>query len=120
MPVLPGSLDLLPVSFLHQQRCFHHASREAAARCLECQRFFCRECITEHDDRVICTACLARVTTAAHPGRRRWTAFARFVPAVLGIFLAWLCFHAVALVLMKIPSDFHAGTIWKASRWEPK
>ena len=43
---------------LAHQRCFNHALREAAARCPGCGNFFCRECVTEHDDRVLCAACL--------------------------------------------------------------
>ena len=43
------------------QRCFNHAAREAVARCPACGHYFCRECITEHDDRVICAACLRKL-----------------------------------------------------------
>jgi hypothetical protein len=46
------------------QRCFNHGMREAAARCPECGRFYCRECITEHDDRVLCSACLKKLARA--------------------------------------------------------
>ena len=53
------------------------STREAVARCPECTQFFCRECITEHDDRVLCSACLkklARVPLTRRPG------FATFLP----------------------------------------
>lgn len=59
---------------LIHQRCFNHATREAVARCPECSQFFCRECITEHDDRVICSACLkklARVPLLKRPALAR-------------------------------------------------
>ena len=56
------------------QRCFNHAGREAVARCPECGQFFCRECITEHEDRVLCSACLKKLTR--RPLARRF-AFAR-------------------------------------------
>ncbi|MFN7139481.1 MAG: rhomboid family protein, partial [Limisphaerales bacterium] len=46
---------------LTQQHCLNHFTREAAARCPECKQFFCRECITEHDDRVICAGCLRKL-----------------------------------------------------------
>jgi hypothetical protein len=39
-----------------QQRCLNHMLREAVARCPECSRFFCRECITEHEDKVLCAS----------------------------------------------------------------
>jgi len=45
---------------LTHQRCHHHQFREAAARCPECGRYFCRECITEHADRVLCASCLGK------------------------------------------------------------
>ena len=38
---------------LLDQRCLNHSLREAAVQCPSCKRFFCRECITEHDDRVL-------------------------------------------------------------------
>jgi hypothetical protein len=57
---------------LARQRCLHHSSREAIARCLDCRQFFCRECITEHDERLVCASCLKKVAqAAAKPARRR-------------------------------------------------
>ena len=50
------------------QRCLHHGEREAIARCPECGSFFCRECITEHDERVLCASCLAKITRPAIAG----------------------------------------------------
>ncbi|MFP4054916.1 MAG: rhomboid family protein [Phycisphaerae bacterium] len=50
-----------------QTRCHNHPQREAAARCPECGRFFCRECVTEHEGRVICSACLRAITEPAEP-----------------------------------------------------
>ena len=43
---------------LLHQRCFNHMLREAVACCPECRRYFCRECVTEHEDKVLCAACL--------------------------------------------------------------
>jgi hypothetical protein len=74
------------------QRCWNHESREAVCRCPECGRSFCRECVTEHDARLLCASCLlagARKLPARKPGVRR------MVPAVMlvaGIVLAWLVF----------------------------
>ena len=48
-------------SALTHQRCFHHSHREAVARCPECRQFYCRECVTEHDYRVICATCLKKI-----------------------------------------------------------
>lgn len=42
---------------LHQ-RCWNHEAREAVCRCPECGRSYCRECVTEHDGRLLCALCL--------------------------------------------------------------
>jgi len=46
---------------LHHQVCLNHHAREAVAKCPDCGHFYCRECIAEHDDRVICAACLRKM-----------------------------------------------------------
>ena len=43
---------------LASARCFKHLSREAVARCPECSKFYCRECVTEHEGRMMCRSCL--------------------------------------------------------------
>jgi hypothetical protein len=74
------------------QRCWTHEAREAVCRCPECGRSFCRECVTEHDGRLLCAACLktlAQVPTSRRGGLRR------LIPAAMalaGILLAWLVF----------------------------
>ena len=99
---------------LAAQRCFNHAQREAAARCPECGRFFCRECITEHDDRVLCSICLAKI---ARPPLFRRPAFGRLVKAgqfLAGFIVAWFFFYLCAELLLSIPASFHEGTLWKS------
>jgi hypothetical protein len=100
------------MSSLAQQRCFNHAQREAVARCPECGHCYCRECITEHDDRVICAACLAKIARGPLAGRR---AFAWVAPAgacVLGLFIVWFFVYLIGEALLAIPSAFHEGTLW--------
>jgi hypothetical protein len=95
-----------------QGRCFVHPERDAAARCPQCARFFCRECVTEHDDRVICAACLAHVVGKRAP--RRGTAVLLAASAfAMGFLVLWLSFYACGLVLLRIPSDFHKGTLFQ-------
>jgi len=104
---------------LIHQRCFNHATREAVARCPECSQFFCRECITEHDDRVICAACLkklARVPLLKRP------AFARVLQlgqCLLGVFAAWFFFYLIGSALAGLPTSFHEGTLWQVD-WMDK
>jgi uncharacterized paraquat-inducible protein A len=98
---------------LTAQRCLHHPIREAVARCPECGHFFCRECITEHDDRVICSACLKKLTTKVEKSRRSFAPLVRVTAAAFGIILAWLFFFMVGRLLVNIPSAFHEGTVWE-------
>src|SRR3954447_12120145 len=101
------------MSALIFERCLHHAGREAVARCPECGRFFCRECIVEHEDRVICAGCLARIAIAPAPRRMRLSAMGPFAGAISGLFVAWLVFYIIGRLLLAIPEDFHASKIWK-------
>jgi hypothetical protein len=101
---------------LIDKRCFHHRGREAAAHCLECGRFFCRECVTEHDDRFVCALCLRRL--AAGQGRRRSFGHGlRLTVAVAaGLLAGWLFFFIVGKVLLLIPTEYHEGTFWRSDR----
>lgn len=100
------------MSSLTHQRCFNHIAREAVARCPGCIRYFCRECITEHDDRVLCAACLAKVSTTDFTRRRALRRITPLIQVGLGFLIAWFFFFALAETLQRIPDDFHEGNIW--------
>ncbi len=90
-----------------QERCSNHASREAVARCPECGRYFCRECISEHEGRVICAHCLKRVSDK--PVRqRRWAGLVRVTLVLMGGLVLWSSFYFLGKALLTIPSSFHA------------
>lgn len=97
---------------LVHQRCFNHAAREAVARCPECRQHFCRECITEHDDRVICAACLKKLARVPLRQRPAFAGLLRAGHCVVGLVVAWFFFHLVAETLLKLPTDFHERTLW--------
>lgn len=99
---------------LTAQRCFHHPQREAVARCLECQRFFCRECVTEHDARMICALCLARLADAASAGRAARQGVADLVKVGFAFLALWLVFYVLGQGLLRLPSAFHEGHLWEA------
>ena len=81
------------MSELAARRCFHHAGREAAARCTECGRFFCRECAVEHEDRILCAPCLRKLIRV-EPRRRTILALGlRLLECALGILAAWFFFY---------------------------
>ncbi len=103
---------------LAYQRCFNHALREAAARCPTCGRFFCRECITEHEGRVLCALCLKATKERPFVARMAW--ITRALQLIAGVLLAWLFFFWFGLALLSIDSSFHNGSIWKTNWLEPK
>lgn len=101
-----------------QHFCHHHPAREAAARCPACRNFFCRECVTEHDDVVICTTCL-RLQTGSRAARKWSLAFIpRLAAAAAGLLVAFFFFYALGRVLVVTPSAFHEGTVWKVGIWD--
>src|SRR5215831_9364867 len=97
---------------LTHQRCFNHHQREAAARCPSCSRFFCRECISEHDDRVLCAACLRKLQSKRFIDSRKLAGALLVGKAMLAVMVAWFFFYLLGEVLLQIPSKFHEGTIW--------
>lgn len=100
---------------LAHQRCFNHALREAVARCPECSRYFCRECITEHEDRAICAACLRKLARVPLLKRRGWSGALRFGQCLLGLLAGWFFFYLIGELLLAMPNSFHEGTLWQAT-----
>ena len=98
---------------LRQQRCILHPNREAVARCPGCGRYFCRECVTEHDGRVLCAACISRLVEAEErPGRASvlMPLMRRMGKAMMlgGCLLLLVCFYLlVAMLLNAVPHRFH-------------
>lgn len=97
---------------LQAVRCLQHPYREAAARCPSCGRFFCRECVTEQEGRVLCAACLA--ASSATDGRRRGflPGLAATTASLAGMLLLWGIFYYLGKALLRIPAAFHEGTFW--------
>src|SRR5947207_406205 len=98
---------------LSAQRCRNHPAREAVARCPGCSRFFCRECISEHEGRVLCASCLAAVARKNVAPRRRLARLGRVMLTGAGIVTAWIFFDLLGHILLRIPASFHEGTIWE-------
>ena len=85
-----------------EQRCWNHELREAVCRCPQCGRSFCRECVTEHQLRLLCAACLrqaAQTVDAPHGFFRR---LAPTAMTLAGILLAWAIFFGAAQSLITI------------------
>jgi hypothetical protein len=98
---------------LAQQQCLNHSAREAVARCPECRHFYCRECIAEHDDRMICAACLRKLTATQARQWRPWRLLGDAAWGVGGLLTAMLFFYFVGRILLLIPTPFHDGTLWQ-------
>jgi hypothetical protein len=102
------------MSSLAQEHCLNHAAREAVAQCPECRHFFCRECVVEHDDRVLCGACLRKLSAPRRTVWRPWQPLANAGLAVAGLLTALLFFYWVGQWLLMIPTSFHDGTLWQS------
>ena len=102
---------------LSQQRCFNHQQREAAARCLECGRFFCRECITEHEDRLLCSNCLRETATSTKTKLAFLFGPIRFFQFFCGLVILWFVFYYLGDLLLELPSSFHEGKLWMSQWW---
>lgn len=85
-----------------EQRCWNHESREAVCRCPLCGRSFCRECVTEHESRLLCAGCLKAAAQIAGPPRSRIRRAAPVWMTVAGVILAWATFFAAAESLVTI------------------
>ena len=105
-----------PPSQLSKLRCARHPEREAAARCASCGLVFCRECVSEHNGRFLCAACLAKIVAAENASaarRPRAAIFKRALAIAAGAAWLWLCLYLTGLLIEKIPQSFHEGTIWR-------
>lgn len=95
------------------QRCFNHEHREAAALCPECSRFFCRECVTEHNGRVLCSQCIANQSKTRTLRSNFVSRTAHAALVLLGILTAWYIFFYTGQTLLGLPDTFHDGTFWQ-------
>jgi hypothetical protein len=85
------------------QRCLIHENREAIARCPSCRQFFCRECVTEHEQKFVCASCFRKnaVQTKSRSSPLRWV-----IPSfqiVVGLIAAWIFFYALGEILIQVP-----------------
>ncbi len=97
---------------LARQRCYNHAHREAAARCPACRRYYCRECVIEHESRLLCAACVAAGAAREERREKRHGWPGAVAGAMLGVFLAWAFFFIIGWGLLSLPSPTHATEVW--------
>jgi len=104
-PDTPAAPSAAPaVLRLRHAHCLFHPLREAAARCPHCQGTFCRECVTDEDDKLACPPCLRRM---ARPPASK-PSLARQFRQVLAGFIALACLMTLFFSLLQ----------WRANRPE--
>jgi hypothetical protein len=99
------------------QRCFNHPTREAVARCPECRRFFCRECVSEYEDRFLCSSCLRKMLAPQTKRSKSFKLILAIAQFFIGIILVWLFFFYLGQILLTLPDAFHNGTLWQSPWW---
>lgn len=104
---------------LAARRCVQHPSREAVACCPHCRDFFCRECVVEHDGEVLCAACLAKLPGAPATRAGGFAGIGRLAVTAFAAFAVWLFFQLVGTTLVRIPPEYHEGTVWRAEAGNP-
>lgn len=89
-------------------RCFNHGQREAVARCPSCRRHYCRECVTEHEHRLLCASCIEALTASSQTEDRKALPFIPMAQLLAAVFVLWVSFYTVGQALLLIPSEFHS------------
>lgn len=93
--------------------CLNHPRREAAARCTSCGQSYCRECITNYEGRMVCSACYKSKTEIKEKVPRDWFVLFAVLQTTLGFAALWVTVWFLGRVLLSIPSSFHEGTVWE-------
>lgn len=90
------------------KRCFVHPSREAASFCTACRRSFCRECVTEHDGRLICASCIANIDSAGPRRTRRYAWLGTAASLFVAVAFSWLFFYMLGRACLLVEPSRHA------------
>lgn len=94
-------------SKLIKSKCQNHTSREAVAKCPICQHYYCRECVTEHNNQFICVGCLSTQQTGVNNSKNSFfTVFKLILFSIFTILTSWYFFQIIGSLLLKIPSSF--------------
>jgi hypothetical protein len=89
------------------QRCLIHPEREAIARCPACANYYCRECVTEHEGKFLCSNCLRRRSAPVESGNRAVGWLMSAIGMFMGLAIAWSFFYLIGRLLLLIPPNLH-------------
>ena len=99
-------------SSLHQT-CLNHPDREAAAQCPSCKRPYCRECITEHDYKMICANCLSELSAEQGAKSRGFSLPIMPVFQITAAFLIlWTVYYQLGDLLIDLSDSFRSWQEW--------
>jgi len=101
-----------------RQRCFNHATREAALRCMGCSRSYCRECASEHDGKFLCASCLREAAVEAPESRSLGGPVVHAFVLMLSLAGLWCMFMLVGTVMLNVTAPTHDYTIVTAEEDE--
>lgn len=96
-------------SVLNRRHCLNHPEREPVARCPVCLMFFCRECVVEHEDRLLCSGCLRRKTAEAVGAKQGRFRVGLFLRAAFSFLVLWILFFLLGEGLLRLPDAWHDG-----------
>jgi hypothetical protein len=95
-------------------QCTRHAGRPAAARCPQCRRFFCRECVAEHRGRLLCAECLDDATRSIAPSQPGWgQALGKGLALIFALTLVWMFWSWAGWQLARWQHATHEGALWQ-------
>jgi hypothetical protein len=89
-----------------------HSGREAACRCPRCKQYFCRECVTEHQEQLMCSACHRQAMQQARAGvakRKLWQLVVVPVFGTTALTVTWLFFYSFGQVLLTVAGATSGG-----------
>jgi hypothetical protein len=89
------------------QKCANHPGREAAVRCPGCAGYYCRECVTEHEGKFLCSSCIQRRGAPVRAAGRLGTRVLHSLAVIVGVLVAWFLFYIVGRLLILIPPNLH-------------
>lgn len=96
------------VEALHKRGCQVHPTREAIARCPSCGGDFCRECVNDHEGRLLCAACIQQIKAAVQePTQKKESRLRLTMLFSLCVLALWSMLYFAGRLLLVVPMETH-------------